>query len=104
MSYQAIADKLSREPGVEISTMMGSPCLRYNGNFIAMMFDKEDSLIVKVPAERVNELIAEGFGNEFNFTKKRFKEWALIPTEFEDKFESYIHESLRYAKTLSTSA
>ena len=102
MSYQTIADKLSREPGVEISTMMGSPCLRYNGNFMAMMFDKADSLIIKVPAERVNELIVEGFGNEFNFTKKRFKEWVLIPIEFVDKYENYIREALSYAKALKS--
>ena len=65
---------------------------------MAMMFDKEDALIIKVFPERVEELITEGKGMEFNFTKKRFKEWVLIPLEYEDEYESYIYESLEYAK------
>jgi hypothetical protein len=98
MDYDQIVMKILQEEGVEQSTMMKTPCLRYKGNFMAMMFEKEDSLIIKVSPERVNEIIAEGNGNEFNFTKKRFKEWVLIPIEFEDKFESYICESLEYSK------
>ena len=98
MSYSEAVDALLSETGVEQSTMMKSPCLRYNGQFMAMMFDKEDALIIKVSPERVNELIASGKGMEFNFTKKRFKEWVLIPTEFEDEYENFIRESLAYAK------
>ena len=98
MSYSKAVDALLIETGVEQSTMMKSPCLRYNGQFMAMMFDKEDALIIKVSPERVNELIASGKGMEFNFTRKRFKEWVLIPAEFEDDYEDYIRESLAYAK------
>jgi hypothetical protein len=98
MSYDQVVDKIIQEDDVTLSTMMGTPCLRYKGDFIAMMFEKEDSLIIKVSPDRVNELILEGNGNEFNFTKKRFKEWVLIPIDLEDKYESYIYESLKYAK------
>ena len=93
-----MVDKIVREDGVEQSTMMNTPCLRYKGDFIAMMFDKEDALIIKVAAERVDELIAKGKGNEFNFTKKKFKEWVLIPSVYEDEYEAYIYEALDYAK------
>ncbi len=98
MSYNEAVAKILRRKGVERSTMMKTPCLRYNGEFIAMMFEKEDSLIIKVSPERVNEIIDEGKGNEFNFTKKRFKEWVLIPLDMEDEYESFILESLAYAK------
>lgn len=98
MSYEQAVSKISQEEGVEESTMMKTPCLRYKGEFMAMMFDKEDALIIKVSPERVNELIAEGNALEFNFTKKRFKEWVLIPSELEDQYQSYIYESLIYAK------
>ena len=98
MSYEKAIKKITQVPGVENSTMMKSPCLRYKGDFIAMMFEKEDALIIKVSPERVNEIIEEGIGNEFNFTKKRFKEWVLIPTDSEDEYESYIYEALEYAK------
>ena len=97
MSYDQAVDKILLEDGVEQSTMMKTPCLRYKGNFMAMMFDKEDALIIKVSPERVNELIADGDGMEFNFTKKRFKEWVLIPLDYEDEYVSFIYEALEYA-------
>lgn len=74
MSYTKASEKVLQEEGVELSAMMGTPCLRYLGDFMAMMFDKEDTLIIKVSPERVNNLIAEGAGKESNFTKERFKE------------------------------
>lgn len=98
MSYDITVVNIVEEEGVEQSTMMKTPCLRYQGEFLAMMFEKEDALIVKVSPERVSELIDTGKGMEFNFTKKRFKEWVLIPLEFQDKYEAYINEALIYAK------
>ena len=98
MGYPETVANILPEDGVELSTMMKSPCLRYKGAFIAMMFDKMDALIIKVAPDRVNQLIADGTGLAFNFTKKQFKEWVLIPVEFEDEYETYIYEALNYAK------
>ncbi len=98
MNYYQVVDKIIQEEGVEHSTMMKLPCLRYKGDFMTMMFEKEDALIIKVSPDRVNEIIVEGKGNEFNFTKKRFKEWVLIPIDYEDEYEAYIYESLEYTK------
>lgn len=98
MSYEQAVSAMLAKDGVEESTMMNTPCLRYRGSFLAMMFDKEDALIIKVSPERVNELISRGVGAEFNFTKKRFKEWVLIPLEFQDDYETYISEALTYAQ------
>ena len=99
MDYEEIAEKLSKEPGVEQSTMMKSPCLRYKGDFMAMMFQREDCLIIKVSPASVDELIDAGDGLEMNFTKKKFKEWVLIPRALEDKYEAYVREALEYAKS-----
>ena len=98
MGYPEAVAKILPEEGVELSTMMKTPCLRYKGAFIAMMFDKADALIIKVAPDRVNQLIAEGIGLAFNFTRKQFKEWVLIPREFEAEYESYIYEALDFAK------
>ena len=97
MRYEEIVHKITQEEGVEESTMMKSPCLRYKGDFMAMMFSKEDALIVKVSPERVDEIIDQGKGREFNFTQTRFKEWVLIPLEFEEDFDEFIYEALAYA-------
>ncbi len=102
MNYDDIAHKLTQEDGVEFSTLMKSPCLRYRGDFVAMMFEREDALIIKVSPARVNELIEAGEGSEFNFTKKKFKEWVIIPQEYEDQYEDYIQEAIAYAKSKQT--
>jgi hypothetical protein len=98
MSYNELVDKFIHEDGVEESTMMRTPCLRYRGDFMAMMFEKEEALIIKVSPKRVDELITEGKGLEFNFTKKKFKEWVLIPLDYENEYESLLLESLVYLK------
>jgi hypothetical protein len=98
MSYELAVSAMIAMEGVEESTMMKTPCLRYKGAFLAMMFDKADALIIKVSPERVNELISEGRGMEFNFTKKRFREWVLIPLEVQDEYEAFMKEALDYAK------
>lgn len=100
MLYHEIASNMAKLNGVEISTMMKSPCLRYDGNFIAMMFEKQDALIVKLSEQRVNEILESGEGLEFNFTKKRFKQWVLIPLEFEQQYETYMNEALNHAKAI----
>ncbi|MBF0194366.1 MAG: hypothetical protein HQL71_07385 [Magnetococcales bacterium] len=99
MPYNVVLSKVIKEPGVKESTMMKSPCLRYRGDFMAMMFEKEDALIIKVSPQRVNELIDAGIGMEFNFTKKKFKEWVLIPQEFEEKYDIFIYEAFEYVKS-----
>lgn len=100
MIYEEIADRLSlEEPGVAISTMMKSPCLRYDGEFFAMDSEKMEALIVKLSPARVDELIASGDGLEFNFTKKKFKEWVLIPRGREDTYEGFVREALAYSKS-----
>ena len=100
MNFDDICDFFpSEHTDVEVSTMMGSKCLRYKGAFIGMYFNKADALIIKVSADRVNELLDSGHGLEFNYTKKRFKEWVLIPSEDEDEFESYMLEAMQFAQT-----
>ena len=63
MRHDALVEKLLlEEEGVEESTVMKTPCLRYEGDFIAMMFEREDALIIKVSPKRVDELVADGRG------------------------------------------
>ncbi len=47
----------------------------------------------------MDALISSGVGPEFNFTKKTFKEWVLLPRRLEDEFEAYIQEALDHAKS-----
>lgn len=99
MSYEKAVEELLKEEGVELSTMMGTACLRYGKEFLGMMFDKEDALIIKVSPERVLELMDAGQGREFNYTGKRFKEWVLIGSDHEGDYPLYLREALAYAKS-----
>lgn len=98
MNYDNLIKKMIKLDGVEESTMMGTHCLRYRDEFLTMWFERENALIVKLPAERVNELIDSGLGREFNFTKKRFKQWVLIPEDREKDYEKLVLEALVLAR------
>lgn len=98
MNIPDINQYLTNERDVEQSTMMRTPCLRYKGEFLAMFFEKADAMIIKVSALRVNELVTSGEGMAFNFTKRRFKEWVLIPRVQQQNYADYLQEALSYAK------
>ncbi|TRY31044.1 hypothetical protein [Aliiglaciecola sp. M165] len=98
MNFEHFIQPFITSEELALSTMMGTSCLRFKGEFVSMYFAKEESLIVKLSPNRVNELIENGEGYEFNYTKKRFKEWVLIPLDFEESFGGYVDEAIDYAK------
>lgn len=98
MLYVELVDKLLKEQGVHLSTVMNFPCLRYNGEFVCLYFAKSEELLVKIPAKRVNELIESGIGTEFRPAGKKFREWVLVSAEYENRFEQLMYEALNFAK------
>lgn len=98
-AYEAARNHLLQEAGVEEGTMMKTPCLRYRGDFLGMIFEREDALIVKLPPARVEALVAAGDGNGFEFTGKRFREWLLVPRELEESYRPLLEEALDYARS-----
>jgi len=73
-----LATDLVGRDGVEEGTIMGSPCLRASGEFFAMPEHRGGGLVAKLPAARVDELVAGGTGEPFAPAGKVFKEWVLI--------------------------
>ena len=65
--------------GVTRSTMMGFPCLRINGGVFASLDRKNGNLVVKLPAERVTELVSAGKAQPFAPNGRTFREWAGVP-------------------------
>jgi hypothetical protein len=55
-----LAEPLLAQPGIERSTMMGLPCLRVHGAFFASCDRRSGDLLVKLPQQRVDELVAAG--------------------------------------------
>lgn len=97
MEIEQLYDMVKDLGEVEISTMVGAPCLRHKGEFFGMFMSSEESLIVKLPAKRVDEIIENEDGNPFNYTGKKFKEWVLIPLDFEDRYSDYLKEAFAFA-------
>jgi hypothetical protein len=58
--FWELAEPLLARPGVTRSTMMGLPCLRVNEAFFASCDRRSGDLLVKLPADRVAELVAAG--------------------------------------------
>lgn len=93
--WDLAADLLGRG-GVEEGTMMGTACLRNNGEFFAMPDHREGGLIVKLPAARVDELVAEGVGRPFAPAGRAFREWVQVPAPDAARWRALLDEAARF--------
>ena len=85
--------------GVTKGTMMGFPCLRYEGAFFASADHRTGDLIVKVSRERVQELVESGAGQPFAPAGRVFKEWVLFDDRDRDKWSRMLGEALDFAQS-----
>ncbi|MGH2613941.1 MAG: hypothetical protein ACRDJC_01775 [Thermomicrobiales bacterium] len=93
--WRAAASLLAQE-GVTRSTMMGFPCLRVDGRFLASYDRATGDLLVKLPADRVDQLLANGQGHAFSPAGRRFREWVALPPAAESDWGNYLDEALRF--------
>jgi hypothetical protein len=88
-----LADELAAaDPVLEEGTLMGSRCLRANGEFLAMPELRTGALVVKLPAARVAELIDAGVGEAFAPAGRVFREWVTIPQADEELWRRLLGE------------
>jgi len=97
--YDELTDDLLYDPAVGRATMMGYPCVRLAGRFLASYDDKAGCLVVKLPRERVAELVAEGRGEAFSPAGKVFREWVAIPTPDRDFWQALLAEAVDFARS-----
>ena len=81
----------------EEGVLMQSQCLRVNGEFLACPEYTKGDLVVKLPADRVAELIADGTGIAFAPAKKVFKEWVQVPGRDEELWTQLLEEGITFA-------
>jgi hypothetical protein len=96
--FWSMADRWIAAEKVEEGTMMGHHCLRARpgGGFVATVEKSSGDLIVKLPRQRVDELIESGSGRAFAPAGKIFKEWVAIPIEHEEGWEQLLEESVSF--------
>ena len=91
--WELAGERIAAGRAVE-GTMMGTPCVRRDGEFVAMAARKWDGMIVKLPPERVSELIEAGTGESFAPNGKTFTAWLLVPDPDESTWASLLDEAL----------
>ncbi|HEV2713208.1 MAG TPA: MmcQ/YjbR family DNA-binding protein, partial [Gaiellaceae bacterium] len=72
-----------------------APGLRTSGKIFAMLVNA--TLVVKLPKERVDELVAAGSAVHFDPGHGRLmKEWASVPVDSPDDWEGLVAEAFRF--------
>jgi hypothetical protein len=92
-----IADPFLADPATSIGTLMRFPCLRVNGTFFATCDHRSGDLIVKLPRQRVAELVDDGQARPFAPAGRTVKEWASITERNEHTWRSLLAEARAYA-------
>jgi len=96
--YDQLTDDLLYDPAIGRATMMGYPCVRLAGKYLASYDDKRGCLVVKLPRERVAELVAHGDGEPFAPAGKVFREWVAIPTVDRRLWEQVLADAVDFAR------
>jgi hypothetical protein len=96
--YDELTDDLLYDPAIGRATMMGYPCVRLAGRFLASYDDEAGCLVVKLPRERVAELVERGQGDPFAPAGMVFREWVAIPTVDRRLWQAVLAEAVDFAR------
>lgn len=95
--FWELADELQAEDErVVEGTIMQSRCLRVGDEFLALVDYKGSGLVVKLPRERVSELIESGKGQSFAPAKRVFKEWLSVPKPDRRLWRTLLREGIAF--------
>lgn len=98
-SFGELAASLMDRDGVALGSGrrgFGSDALNFKGRIFAI--GKPGSLVLKLPAKRVAELLESGLGVPFDAGKGRpMREWIVIKGSSEDEWQALAEEALRFA-------
>ena len=79
--FWRVAETLLERPGVTRGTMMGFPCLRFDGDFFASWDPHRQALVAKLDARAVTAMIDAGRAEPFAPSGRPFREWASVPAD-----------------------
>jgi hypothetical protein len=98
--FGAIADALADEPGVTMGSGkrgFGSDALQVDGRIFAMA--RQGGLVLKLPRDRVADLIASGDGAPFDAGKGRpMREWVVIEDGTTARWTTLAREALAFVR------
>ena len=99
-----IAAELQADGPVTVGTMFRSPALRTGRKIVAFLGHPEgsgDTLIVKLPRERAEDLVAAGAAEPVTMGGRTMREWIRIPSgggraATRASWTGFAREALRY--------
>lgn len=99
--FEDVAERmLEEDPSLEWARMMNAYGLKTRGKFFAMAVKGE--LVVKLPRERVDELIAARKGRRFDPGHGRLmKEWVTLKPADKRACKAYVVEAQSYVTELA---
>jgi Activator of Hsp90 ATPase homolog 1-like protein len=94
--FDVAADRLlDSDPGVDRGRMFNADGLKIGGKFFA--FPKHDEIVLKLPAERVEDLLTSGAGSPFDAGKGRpMREWVTVRPESAEDCAEYMVEARNF--------
>jgi hypothetical protein len=94
--WELIDELRLEDPRVEEGTIMGGRCARVSGEFLGLVDFKGSGMVVKLPRERVDELIAHGVGRPFAPAGKVFSEWVSVPERDRRRWRALLREGIAF--------
>lgn len=76
--WDLIGELRETDDRIEEGTIMGGRCARVSGEFLGLVDYKGSGMVIKLPRERVDQLIGDGVGLPFSPAGKVFREWVAI--------------------------
>ena len=103
--FAALVDAYVGRPGIAVPgesgrRSFGSSALKVNGSIFAMLTG--DHLVVKLPRDRVDALIADGTGGPFDAGKgKPMKEWLTVLRDDDETWTALTEEAFAFVASRS---
>lgn len=91
--FDKLADEFIDAGKVQPGTMMGFPCLRVRGRYIACKDKVSGTLIVKLTEERVKNLVNSNLAITFAPAGVQFKQWASMTVSDEVLWRRVLREA-----------
>ena len=98
--FAAVAEALLSQPGVTLGSPekrgFGSSALQVNGKIFAMI--SKDRLVVKLPRQRVDALLASGAGERFSPRRdgRLMQEWLAVAPAYAEPWLPLVREALAF--------
>ena len=97
--WELVGELQAYDRRVGEGTIMGGPCARVDGEFLALVDYKGSGLVVKLPRHRVDELVASGTGQRFAPAGRVFKEWVSIPARDPALWRALLYEGVEFVSS-----